>query len=817
MKKQLRRKLAVIMAAAIALSAAGCGKSDKAAEEPVREEIQAEQEQAEETKAKKENDKAQEAAERYWFSGKSADDILAELTLEEKVWQMIQPAVYMADKNAMKQYDFGSILSKADGSYLSSSEWKALIREYQNAALESEAGIPFIYGQDDVHGVNYCRGAVIFPHNIGLGAANDAELAYQIGAATADEAKLTGMLWNFAPCVAVSTDPRWGRTYESYSSDPEIVGNLGEAYVKGLKDNGIAACGKHFFADGAEAWGTGENGFMIDRGDANLTDEEADELLEVYRKLIDAGVPSIMISHGSVGGVKMHENGKYISMLRGELGFDGMIVSDWESIHNISGSNFSEQMANAINAGIDMLMEPNMYRETFEAVMEAVKSGAISEARIDDAVRHILQFKIESGVMDDPLQEAVTTVQSECGSDEYRSLAEKAVEESLVLLKNEDSVLPLKSGSTVYVIGPAMDNIGAQCGGWTESWNAPTRPIEGATTIIDGLREAAGEQNITIITDPAQAQRADLTLLFVGEQPYAEWNGDSADISITGALALPENLGAIQEAENLRRNYNIPTVGCILAGRQVIISDYLDQWDAAVMCYLPGSEGKGVANVLTGQAAFTGKLPMPWYESVGQIGTDQCLYPVGYGLNCDESAGAGEASAEDDKREVGQDDTAGNGSEEAQKEGSDNTQDSSNLVKTFQNHTYTIIEEGMSWSDAEAYCVEHGGHLVSVGSSAEQDFVNQFAESSSHSNIWIGGFIDRDGKWQWTDGTEFSYANWDDNQPDNYEGRETCIRFTNRDIQYPEWTAHKGRWNDTADQGDEEAKLSEFAFIMEQQ
>ena len=517
MKKQLRRKLAVIMAAAIALSAAGCGKSDKAAEEPVREETQAEQEQAEETKAKKENDKAQEAAERYWFSGKSADDILAELTLEEKVWQMIQPAVYMADQNAMKQYDFGSILSKADGSYLSSSEWKALIREYQNAALESEAGIPFIYGQDDVHGVNYCRGAVIFPHNIGLGAANDAELAYQIGAATADEAKLTGMLWNFAPCVAVSTDPRWGRTYESYSSDPEIVGNLGEAYVKGLKDNGISACGKHFFADGAEAWGTGENGFMIDRGDANLTDEEADELLEVYRKLIDAGVPSIMISHGSVGGVKMHENGKYISMLRGELGFDGMIVSDWESIHNISGSNFSEQMANAINAGIDMLMEPNMYRETFEAVMEAVKSGAISEARIDDAVRHILQFKIESGVMDDPLQEAVTTVQNECGSDEYRSLAEKAVEESLVLLKNEDSVLPLKSGSTVYVIGPAMDNIGAQCGGWTESWNAPTRPIEGATTIIDGLREAAGEQNITIITDAAQAQRADLPLLFVGE------------------------------------------------------------------------------------------------------------------------------------------------------------------------------------------------------------------------------------------------------------------------------------------------------------
>ena len=804
MKKQLIRKLAMIMTTALVFSAAGCGGTGKSAGEPSKVQETSEVQDTSEVYGTSEGGNPAGGKETYWFSGKSADDILAEMTREEKVWQMIQPAVYVANKDEMKTYDFGSILSKADDSYLSSTEWKKLILEYQNAALESESGIPFIYGQDDIHGVNYCRGTVLFPHNIGLGAANDENLVYQIGAATADEAKLAGMLWNFAPCVAVSTDPRWGRTYESYSSDPEIVGKLGEAYVKGLKDNGIAACGKHYFADGAETWGTGENGFLIDRGDADLTDEEVNALLEVYRKLIDAGVPSIMISHGSVGGVKMHENGKYISILRNELGFDGMIVSDWESIHNISGSDFSEQMANAINAGIDMLMEPYMYRETFDAVMQAVNSGAISEARIDDAVRHILQFKIEAGVMDDPLQEAVTTVKSECGSDEYRALAQKAVEESLVLLKNEDSVLPLKSGSTVYAIGPALDNIGAQCGGWTESWNGPTRPIEGATTIIEGLREAAGEKGITVITDPSQAQNADVTLLFVGERPYAEWNGDSADISITGALALPENIGAIQEAEKLRRDYKIPTVGCILAGRQVIISDYLDQWDAVVMCYLPGSEGKGVANVLTGQAAFAGKLPMPWYESVEQIGTDGCLFPVGYGLLGDTSevepgGDTSEIVSSEDTPEVDPGDT-----------------DSKALVKEFGSHTYTIVEEGLAWSDAEAYCVEHGGHLASAGSVEEQAFLDQFAESSSRSNIWIGGYIDQDGRWQWTDGTEFGYANWDDNQPDNYEGRETCIRFTNKDIRYPEWTAHKGKWNDTADQGDKEAKLTDFAFIMEE-
>ena len=852
------RILAIILAVSCMIPAAGCGSTEKPnAAETQQNTADAGAEQT--SAAEKQSDAAaQNSADpqsdpsaqtshhpgtRCKYSGMTADEILAKLTLEQKICQMIQPAIYNINTDRMAEYDFGSVLSKTDGQYLGASEWKNLIRDYQSAALSSEAGIPFIYGQDDVHGVNYCRGTVLFPHNIGLGAANDEDLMYKIGAATADEAKLAGMLWNFAPCVAVSTDPRWGRTYESYSSEPEIVGNLAVAYVKGLQDNGIAACGKHFFADGAETWGTGENGFMIDRGDANLSDAEAAVLLDVYKRLVDAGALSVMISHGSVGGVKMHENGKYISVLRDEFGFDGLIVSDWESIHNISGSDFTEQMANAINAGIDMLMEPNMYRETFDAVLQGVKSGKISQERIDDAVRHILRFKIETGVMDDPMQEALTTKQTECGSKEYRDLAVKAVEESLVLLKNEKAVLPLKSGISVYVTGPAAENVGAQCGGWTESWNGPVMEIEGLTTLMAGLKECAGEKNITIITDRAKAAEADVTLLFVGEQPYAEWNGDSADISITGSLALPENRNAIEEAKALRRDHGIPTVACIVAGRQVIIREELKDWDAAVMCYLPGSEGKGVANVLTGQAAFTGKLPMPWYGDVSEIGTDKCLFPVGYGLTTDvsgdEATGADAAADEpadeetnaaadaaadesaDEETNAAADepanDPADNPTNEETKTAADEvTEDVSEIASSkFKGHEYTLFDGPLSWSEAEDYCAEHGGHLASANSAPEQKHLVEFSQKTTHSNIWIGGYLDTNGSWKWTDGTSFRYENWDDQQPDNFENKETCIRFTNKDVQYTEWTAHQGKWNDTANDGDRDAKLEDFAFIME--
>ena len=574
----------------------------------------------------------EEAAGPYWFSGKSPEEITAELTLEQKICQMLQAACYTADLEDMKAWDLGSVFSRPNGSYPSAAEWREIIRHYQEAALSSDTGLPLVYGQDDVHGVNYCRGAVIFPHNIGLGAANDPDLMYEIGKAVADEARMTGMLWNFAPCLAVNTDPRWGRTYECFSSDPEIVGALGAAYTRGLEETGAAACAKHFFADGSETWGTGEGGKLIDRGSAILTDRQIEALLDVYRAQIEAGARTLMLSFGMVNGVMMHENAEYIRILREDMGFEGLIVSDYEAVEYNREDTRKEKLCAAINAGVDMLMEPDHYREDAALILEAVREGTVSQERIDEAVTRILQLKKDLGLLEDPMQEKLQTLQKETGSQAYRKLAERAVEESLVLLKNEGDLLPLKEGMKVYVTGPASDNDRAQCGGWTQAWQGAEVPVEGTTTLLQGLQEVCAERNIRILTERAEAKEADLTLLFVGEDAYAEWYGDSPDLSLTGSLALPGCGEAIKEAGELRTKYGIPTAACIVAGRQVMISPYLDNWDSLVMCYLPGTEGRGVANVLTGEAPFQGTLPMPWYASVDQIGSQECLFPAGAGI-----------------------------------------------------------------------------------------------------------------------------------------------------------------------------------------
>ena len=359
----------------------------------------------------------------------------------------------------MKDNDYGSILSTAGS--IDASSWRSVVDEYQNAALLSDAGIPHIYGQDDVHGVNYCLNAVYFPHNIGQGAANDEELAYQVGLITADEAKLCHMLWNYSPCIAQSVDPRWGRTYESYGSDLETITKLSTAYTKGLIDGGLVACAKHYLADGNVEYNTGEKGdteMLIDRGDAGLTDDEINELLKVYQAQIDAGVQTIMISHSSLNGVKMHENKEYIMRLKNEMGFEGFIASDWESVQHISGPSYREQVITSINAGIDMLMEVGRFDEAKQIITDAVKSGEISEERVDDAVTRIIRVKKEAGLFEDPFLEKTETKQKETGSTEYRKIAEKLVEESLVLVKNDADVLPLKEGMKVYITGPVADD-----------------------------------------------------------------------------------------------------------------------------------------------------------------------------------------------------------------------------------------------------------------------------------------------------------------------------------------------------------------------
>ncbi len=567
------------------------------------------------------------SADRY--AGMTADEIVASLTLDQRAAQMVQPACYNVDIAAMKQHDYGSILSKAETlDYL---EWQSYVEEFQQAAMESDAAIPYLYGQDDVHGVNYCLNSVIFPHNIGMGAANDEELMYQVGLITADEAKLCHMLWNFSPCVAQSVDPRWGRTYESYGSDLEIIKNLSTAYTKGLQDAGIAACAKHFFGDGNVKYGTGEEGIasLLDRGDAQLSDDEIKELLTVYQAQIDAGVKTIMISHSSLNGLKMHENKEYIDILKNEMGFEGFIVSDWDSVQNTSSTTYKEQVITSVNAGIDMLMEVETYETARQIIVQAVNDGEISEDRVNDAVRRIIQVKQDLGLFDDPYLENIETKQTETGSEEYREIAEKLVEESLVLIKNENETLPLKDGSSVYIMGPALDNDVSQCGGWTIDWNGSTiKDIPGVTTVKEGLQQVADSHGINLITDKKDASNADTVLLVIGEEAYAEWYGDAEDLDICGEHGLKENKNAIEEAKSLGK----PVVCLIIAGRNVFIKDYIDQWDSVVMAYLPGSEGQGIAKVLCGDASFSGKLPSPWYADNAGIESGTPWLEQGFGL-----------------------------------------------------------------------------------------------------------------------------------------------------------------------------------------
>lgn len=623
MKKSL---YAIILSSLILTTSCGSNGGEDSRSEPVVSEADSQAVSSVEDTEKTDDEPKYKA-----YASMSAKEIVASMTIEQKAAQMVQPAVYSVKEYQMEENDYGSILSKYRS--VRFDEWQNIVDGFQESAIKSESGIPYIYGQDDVHGVNYCLDSVIFPHNIGLGAANDPELMYKVGQITADEAKLCHMLWNFAPCVAQSVDPRWGRTYESYGSDLEIIKNLSTQYTKGLIDGGVIACPKHFFADGNVVFGTGENSDvqrLIDRGDAILSDEEIDELLSVYQEQIDAGAQTIMISHSSLNGVKMHENAEYIQKLKNEMGFEGFIVSDWNSVQNTSASTYKEQVINSVNAGIDMLMEVDDYDQAMQIIIEAQKNGDISSERIDDAVERIIKVKLDAGIFDDPLCENIKTEMDSTGSEEYRAVAEKLVEESLVLLKNENDILPIKENTSVYITGPACDNAQSQCGGWTIDWNSsPEKDIEGVTTILEGFTEKADEYGITVITDENEASKADMVLLVVGEQAYAEWNGDTEDLNLCGALGLDENRDAINEAEALGK----PIVTCIVAGRNVIIDDELyNSWDSVVMCYLPGSEGQGVADVLCGDSIFSGKLPSPWYSSVEQIGTNDCWLEKGYGL-----------------------------------------------------------------------------------------------------------------------------------------------------------------------------------------
>ena len=577
------------------------------------------------------------AADFASYAKMTPEEICKTLTLEQKAAQMMQPTIYNTLPLEMKATDYGSILSRVDNYPMpTAEEWKKTVTEYQTFALQNDAPVPFIYGNDSVHGVNFASGCVLFPHNINIGAANDPALTEEYGKLAGSDVANTRMMLNFSPCVATANDPRWGRTYESYSSDSKIVKELAVAYTKGLMSEGVLACPKHFFGDGMTAFGTGES-TVLDRGDAKLSEEQIKDQLSIYQALIDEGVQVIMLSHSSLNGTKMHENATYIGYLKNDMGFKGIVLTDWDSVMNCSGANYKENVILCVNAGVDMLMTETDHAAAMGYIIEGVKEGRISEERINDAVTRILRVKKEAGLFDDPYLENVKP-SYEFGSQRSHEVARKLAAESFVPLKAGDNMY-IKPGMKVFVTGPAADDVGVLCGGWTNWWQGETDVnfrnagftdkhfrMEGIS-ILEALQAAAKEMGFEIVTDKSQIDSCDIVLLCVGEKPYAEWYGDTTDLSLTGTLGLPGNSDSIRFAAQSGK----PVVTLIAAGRNVIIDQYIDTWDSCIMLYLPGTEGgNAAADVLTGKTVLSGTLPMPYYSSTEQIGTGKCWHDVGW-------------------------------------------------------------------------------------------------------------------------------------------------------------------------------------------
>jgi beta-glucosidase len=503
-----------------------------------------------------------------------------------------------------------------------------------------------LYGADAVHGHNNVRGAVVFPHNIGLGASRDALLVNRIGRTTALEALATGIHWVFAPAVSVPQDIRWGRTYEGFSEDTELVTQLGVAQLQGLQNSdGVAdlahprtvlASVKHFVGDGGTTWGSNTtNDWIIDQGVTEVDEATLRAVhLPPYVAAIKAGARNIMVSHSSWGGLRMHAQ-KYLltDLLKGELGFAGFLVSDWGSIDAIAPDYYTS-VVTSINAGVDMVMAPYDGDRFITHLTRAVEKGHVSLARIDDAVRRILTVKFAQGLFEQPYGD--DSLLPLVGSEAHRAVAREAVRKSLVLLKNDGNTLPLsRDASLILVAGQAADDVGLQCGGWTIAWQGQTGDITPGMTVLAGIRAAASE-NTTVRYSPAGKPGpsedistdalADVGIVVLGEAPYAEGEGDRAD------LHLPD--ADLELLKGVRSRCKILVV-VLITGRPLIITGQLPLADALVAAWLPGTEGDGVAQVLFGDYPFTGRLPYTWPRSMAQVPRcqgDDPLFPLGYNV-----------------------------------------------------------------------------------------------------------------------------------------------------------------------------------------
>ncbi|MWC27124.1 glycoside hydrolase family 3 protein [Paenibacillus sp. MMS18-CY102] len=592
------------------------------------------------------------------------NDLLGRMTVDEKIGQMVQAERASVTPKEVKKYMLGSVFS-GGGSFPNDKQsdstrekWAAMVDAYQDAALSTRLGIPILYGVDAVHGQNNIVGATIFPHNIGLGATRNVALAEKIGAATAEEVKASGTNWAFAPMIADPQNAKWGRTYEGFSDNEELVAQMGVASIKGLQGDTIqdlakpskaVATAKHFLGEGLT-----DNG--ANQGDiTTLTEQQVlDISLPMYESAVKAGVRTVMASYSSIQGLKMHANKRLLTdALKGtgpgQLGFTGFVVSDYNAIQQITKdwegnpvSGLRDQIKTTVNAGVDMLMMPAIWQETIAHMKDLAAKGEISQERIDDAVRRILRVKFESGVFEQPKTDP--SLASTFASAEHKALARQAVSESLVLLKNDkvsgSPILSQLAGmDKIFVAGKSADDIGRQLGGWSITWQGAAGDTTPGTTILQGIKEVVGDgKTITYDKEGRGAAGHDVAIVVIGEEPYAEVEGDN----LNGLKLSDVDLATLA---NVKAS-GVPTVVVLVSGRPLIITGQLNDWAGLVEAWLPGTEGGGVADVLFGERDFTGKLPIRWpfyaesYKPLepGKRNLDegQILFDFGYGLTKNE-------------------------------------------------------------------------------------------------------------------------------------------------------------------------------------
>jgi beta-glucosidase len=582
------------------------------------------------------------------------DDIMAQMTLQQKVGQVIQADTDSVTPEEVKQYRLGSVLSggnsaPGDQPYADAPAWLADADEYFEASIDPEGvkvAIPIIWGIDAVHGHANLSGATVFPHNIGLGAANDPDLIEEIMEVTAAELIVSGHDWTFAPTLAVPRDDRWGRTYEGFSENPSIVASYGNRIVFGLQgrpgsetyfdQTRVISSAKHFLGDGGTTKG-------VDQGDTVITEKDLIAIHAAgYFPAIEAGVQTIMASFNSWNGEKMHGN-KYMltDVLKTRMGFSGFVVGDWNGHGQIPGCTNTDCPA-SFNAGVDMYMAPDSWKGIYDSTLSAVRTGEITEQRLDDAVRRILRVKLAAGLFSKPKPSARKGAgdSNVLGSDRHREVARRAVRQSLVLLKNNSDTLPLRADMTVLVIGDGADSVSKQAGGWTLSWQGggyANSYFPHGESILDGIRSVVDAGGGRIIHDPTgtSAVAADVVIAVYGEDPYAEYLGDLDHLDFNPKGFDPQILKTYQDR-------GTPTVSVFLSGRPLWINPELNVSDAFVAAWLPGTEGGGLADVLFQTKPdfdFTGRLSYSWPKTavdfdnnMGSANYDP-LFPLGYGLS----------------------------------------------------------------------------------------------------------------------------------------------------------------------------------------